>query len=796
MQIVSQSLKWSPCQGLAGDRLSPLTQTLFPEAHKMITESWRAADGLHLATLALRADVAPPSLPPSVHRIFFGDCSGSMSSDLASVRQHLKNNLSQTVAVGDTVTIGWFSGRGQFGVIVEGIRIRDLVDLSAVHAAIDRYLRPVGLTGFKEPLEEVERVISRLRAADPSYAFSLCFMSDGHDNQWSRKEILGVCERLGPSLASSAVVEYGWYANRPLLVAMAEAMGGEYVFAEDFSRFAPVLDTEFSRRVDGVRKREMRLPCAPLHGVAFAARGAALATYAVGPDLCVRVPEDVRELHFLSGTPVGDQKGDLGRGAGPEVAGAYAALVVLSQRMQADDTLRVLKALGDVRLIRRFASCYGKQQYSAFQEAAAAAAQDPGLRWAEGHDPSMVPAEDAYTILDLLADLMEEDANLLHLTHPSFVYQRIGRKTVSSAGLLTAEEQAEISGLTSRARSATDLEAVQRRIAEIVSSKPKAASFRAMDRDAGVPFANVTLNESRPNVSLLTRQDGVVEVGENDHGVPTEVASFIWRNWTIVRDGILNVKTLPVSLGRDTFSRLAERGMVDGPYVDGAVYELALDGLPIVNRQMVKRVSAKDCFRLQFEVARAKAAQKVFKHYEEQHFPKERAQGLKDCYGADAAEWLKSMGVTDGGFSPKVVQAEASDVYVGRELKIALKGLSSLPKIEDVAAKLDGGKKLTASDALVAPFLEEVRQFLASPIYLGAANPEALLKTWLVDKSRHWVSRVRELNRQLSEIKFSIIVGQVWFPEFESLDEGTLVIDVDGTQVQASASIRDIEVEV
>lgn len=762
----------------------------------MITESMRVADGLHLATLAVRAEAAPPALPPSVHRMFMGDCSGSMYGSLGQVRRQLKNNLSQTVAIGDTVSIGWFSGRGQFGMIVEGVRIRDLTDLSAVHAAIDRYLQPVGLTGFKEPLEEIERAVARLRALDPSYAFSLCFMSDGHDNQWARHEVLAVCERLGPQLASAAVVEFGWYANRALLVAMAEAMGGEYIFAEDFERFSPILDAEFSRRVDGVRKREMRLPGAPLHGVAFAIRGAALATYSVGPDLVVRVPEDVHALHFLSPSALGTSRGDLGRGTGPEVAAAYAALAVLAQRVQADDTLRVLKALGDVRLIRQFASCFGKQQYSAFIDAVVAAAGEPALRWTEGFDPTMVPAEDAFTVLDLLAELMEEDENLLHLGHPAFAYQRVGRKTESAASRLTAEEQAEVADLSAKARSAADLEAVQRRIAEIVVSKPRAAAFKASDVDAGVPFANVTLNESRPNVSLLTRQEGTVDVGENALGVPVEVPSFIWRNWTIVRDGILNVKVLPVSLARPTFDRLAAEGLVEGPYVDGAVYELPLEGLPIVNRRMVKRVSAKDCFRLQYEVARAKAAQKVFKHFEELRFPKERAKGLRDRYGAEAAEWLKGMGVTDGGFSPKVVQSEASDVYVGRELKIALKGLSSLPKVDDVVAKLASGKKLTASEALVAPFVQEWDQFIGSAIYKGAADPEALLKTWLVDKSRHWVKRVRELNRELSEIKFSVVVGQTWFSEFSSLDEGTLVIDVDGTPVQGTATIRDIEVEI
>ena len=193
----------------------------------------------------------------------------------------------------------------------------------------------------------------------------------------------------------------------------------------------------------------------------------------------------------------------------------------------------------------------------------------------------------------------------------------------------------------------------------------------------------------------------------------------------------------------------------------------------------------------------ARAAQKVFKAFEEEHFPKERADGLKALYGEAAAEWLKDAGVTDGGFSPRTVRAAAVDTYVGRELKIAIKGLSSLPKIDDVAAKLDKGKPLTASEASMAPFVKECRAFVGSPIYAGAADPRALLKTWVGDKTKAWTKKAREINRRLSEIKFAIVVGQVWFREFDGLDEGTLTFTrSDGTEVTATATLREIEVPV
>lgn len=773
----------------------------------MHTVSASIADGLHLATLQIDTGRAPAAVPPSVHRMFDCDISGSMWGNLGPLGQHLKNTLATTVNPGDTVSIGVFSGRGQYTTIIEGVRIANLADLSSVHGAIDRYLKPLGLTSFKEPLQEVVRWAERMRRIDPHAAVSLVFMSDGHDNQSSPVEVLKAAAALSDIVSAGAVVEYGWYANRPLLTKMAESIGIPYIFAEDMGQFIPVLDAELRRPVDGVRKRDVALPVAPLHGLCFAIRGGAVATYSA-EGRTVRVPEDVQALHFFATSAVGQSAGEArsmveasmhGQAPGADatlVPGLYAALAVLSQRVMADDVLRVLKVLGDARLIRSFANCFGKQSYSAFQEAAAQAALQADRRWVEGYDPKLVPAEDAYTVLDLLADLMA-GKNFLHLSHPAFDYQRIGRRTVSAADRLSAEEQAEIAELTARAKSATDLAKVQARMAAIIASKPEPVRFEAADREAGVPMSKMTLNESRPNVSMLTTSEGVVAIGANPVGLPERVPSRIHRNYAVIKDGILNMKMLPVSLDRDTHAKLAAEGLVDEPWVDGAVYEVRLDGLPIINRRMVRQVSAREFFDLQYELARARAAQKVFGHLRDKHFPPERSAGLKQTYGEDAANWLKSIGVTDGGFSPPVVQAEASDIYIGRELKSGIKGLSSLPKVEDVQAKMAGGKKLTVSDSLMAPFIEECQAFVDSNIYGKSANPAALLKTWIEDKTRHWVARSRELNRKLSEIKFSICVGQVWFPEFDTIGEGELAFRGPGGEaLTGTATLKDIEVAI
>jgi len=769
--------------------------------------SWRIADGLRLCHLPLPRDGAPPPLPPGAHRIFVCDVSGSMSGDLPALRQHLKNNLAQVVDPGDTVTVLWFSGRRQFGVVVEGLRVRSAPDLAAAHRAIERFLVPVGLTGFREPLEEVERALDRLSASAPGLAASLCFMSDGHDNQWREPEILAVCERLAARLAAAAVVEYGWYANRKLLVRMAEALGGEYVFAADFAGFAPLLDGSLSAEVaGGARRRAVALPGGgpPLLGAAFAVRGGAgaeggVASFAAGADGAVRVPEDVDALFVLSERPLPGvaDGGDLAAAvsACPEAAtGAYAALSALAQRARGDEALEVLRALGDVRLVRAFSGCFGKQRWSAFEAMAAAAARDADRRWEQGRDPSAVPAEDAFCAMDLLALLAEDPEAMLHVRHPDFRYSRTGRKSVPVEADLTEAERAEIAAMTAEARTADDLDRVRQRLEAIAATKPRPARFRPAVEEGGVPMSALTLNETRPNVSLLTREEGFAVVGPNPHGVPEEVPTFRWRNWTVLRDGILNVETLPVSVGRATFERLAAEGLVEGPWVAGAAYVVPLSGLPVVNRRMVARVSAAEAFALEYDLLRAKAAQKVFGHYQELRFPRDRAAGLRARFGDAGAEWLRLRGVADGGFSPAVAKLPAQDVYIATELKLSLRGLSSLPKVADVEARLDSGKPLGASAALMAPFVREWRGFLAT----AAASDDGASRAWLSARAMEWKTEARRRQRQLAEIKFSVVVGQRWFPEFETPGEGTLTVRVDGgaAEIQGTAELREFEVEI
>jgi len=773
--------------------------------------SYPITASLFLASVLLSTKPATTVKPPPTNHIVVIDCSGSMYGELPKIREQLKKKLPKLLGDQDTISIVWFSGRGQFGTLLEAEPVATLADLSAVNQAIDRWLKPVCLTGFKEPLEEAAKLVDRIGKKRPGTAFSLFFMSDGCDNQWSRAEILKAIEKAAGGLAATTIVEYGYYADRPLLAAMAEKAGGAHIFAEHFDTYQPAFEAAMQRKIAGVKKVEVNIKGDVIGGFAFAMAGDDLLTFTV-EDGKILVPESVSEVLYLTPTETSGKMAD-------PIPALYAAISLFSVRMKPEVVLPLLKATGDVSFIKEFGGCFGKQRYSAFMERAKAAAFDPKGRLTLGFDPSQVPPDDAFTVLQLLEILADDDACLL-LDHPEFKYNRISRARVDASENLSAEEQEKVNKLTEEMGKTKDVKKIAslaQEIAAITSSKQDALKFVEDKGDgSGYAISNLTYNEEKPNISVLVRKTGTVDIsGRVKDGefpkLPRSFPTFIFRNYAIVKDGLVNVKALPVRVTPATIKKLRDAGMSPtcahtpkGETLDQSWYtdpskpvDLVFDltEMPIINRNMVKACSAKALFEKEYALTKARAAQKVLNAVKKERFPR-TSEGYEVLYGVDAAAWLKEQGFTDySGFSPKQVQAEATDVYMAKELKLAIKGLSAIPSMNEFKKQAAKGK-LNAGAALMKPIIEKVEGFLASDVYVNAANQDKLFEAWIDGEVKAATTEVRKLISEMAKIKFAIIVGQIWFTEFATLDENTLDITADGQKLTCTATLREVEVKI
>ena len=760
----------------------------------MATTSHKVADDLYLVRQPVgKVQKAKPAKAPTNH-ILVVDCSGSMYYDLPKIRTQLKKKLPKLLRKDDTISIIWFSGRRQFGTLLEAEPVATLTDLQDVNAAIDRWLKPICLTGFKEPMEEAEALIKRVAKKYPKSVFSLFFMSDGMDNQWNRADILRVTEQTAQGLAAATFVEYGYYADRPLLTAMASKSGGTLIFAEDFDRYAPVFESSLQKGLSGAPRVEVDVKGDVIEGFAFALADGDLLSFDAAEGKAA-IAEDMGEIAYLSPTPVGKVEDDLvklskaaSKGTHQNeqaLAAAYAAVSLFSLRMKPDVVLPLLKALGDVRYITHFGGCFGKQAYSEFMDSAKKAAFGEG-RFQEGWNPDQGPKDDAFTVLDLLHVLADDEDNRLLLDSKDFKYKRIGRPTE-----------------------------------QVVPEGCEALEFKADDAPNGYPVSSLTLNESRPNISVLVRKEGTVDISKRlkrgEHKkVPRKLPTFIHRNYAIIKDGIINVSRLPVRLTKGTLMALQEAGMPERcicspegetrkqtltkvkKAAKGRPVNVVLDlrVLPVINRQMVQAVSAEDVFRKTYAMMEVKAAQKVYNSVKKAEFPRV-SEGFKILYGEEAATWLKDVGITDyNGFNPRVVQAEASDYYMGKELPVKLKGLGNLPSLKDAQKRVASGKH-TASSALMAPHVQEVEDFQASDAYKKAKDQKGVFEAWLDGQFKASRGEARKLMFELAQIKFSVVVGQVWFSEFKSLDETSLDIDVGGDKpLLCTVEMKEIKVNL
>jgi hypothetical protein len=441
--------------------------------------------------------------------------------------------------------------------------------------------------------------------------------------------------------------------------------------------------------------------------------------------------------------------------------------------------LALLSHLGDVSFIAEFGGCFGKQRYSAFSERARRAVAYHDERFLSGRNSKAVPAPDAFNLFELLNMLAADDDVTLLLDHHDFRYNymSLGRDAV-----------------------------------------PGELKFMADPQPNGYSISDLTFNQERPNISLLVKKTGYVDLSEAllsasahvRNALPVKFPTFIFRNYNIVRDGIVNVPKLPMLLSKEILTKLQEVVAKNDRYAFFNYYQdpatdttvLNIDRLPVVNRKMTTAVSAEEFLQLEFKLAKAKAAQKVFNHYQKEIAPKV-SKGYAVVYGTEAAAWLSDHGLTDyNGFSPKETARASTDFYMGKQLDVSLKGFASLPTVKEVIERMakltsppPGGKgkptkPLSGGAALMAGAIKEVEAFLA------AEKKESLREQWITGKQQAAVAEVRSLALEKAKTLFSIVVGQVWFAEWKTLDENTMDINTELGPIKGTIEMTDVQVPV
>jgi hypothetical protein len=510
-------------------------------------------------------------------------------------------------------------------------------------------------------------------------------------------------------------------------------------------------------------------------------------------EIFVSVEGEVELFYFTDETPTGTNLGDenfisdsilSGDTSDSIFAGLYGAAFAFSRRSDYGMVSEILGLLGDAYLITEKANTFGTQKINELESKFVTAMNEESERYTEGYNPDLEPAEDAFCVMDLMETLMSDDNNKWYPRHDAFSYKRTGGKAVAVKAEMTDEDKTALSDLLSEG----DLDGLEAKLQEVKANVVEPMKFNYNEEMPGSPFSSLTWNEKRANLSVLVNFQGYVNIPTNSFGIDTKFDTHIFRNYTIIQDGVIWTYQLPVSLSQTTFDTLQANGLLEGEtYAEGEIYVLNYSKLPVINRQMVQSLSAKNLFEQAHELAKLKASNYVFGQYKKRFFDG-ASKGFLDIYGEEATAWLKeTCGLTANGFAPKKTVEKMNEEIEVNTLEVKIKGLTSNPTKNDfenaekkIIAGIDG---LSGKEALAEPAIREFKTFEETLSGLADDKKMKMIEEWIYAKSDNFRTTKTKLMGKISKAKFLIIVGKSWFQEFESREDNEMTLTFDGSDI-------------
>lgn len=712
------------------------------------------------------------------NHIFVVDVSGSMYNELQHIRTQLKNKLSNIMKDGDTITIVWFSGRNDAGILKEEVEVKSLKTLSDLNDAIDKWLRPIGMTAFLKPLNLVKDVVNRIKANRPDSVFSLIFLSDGYNNDCPWNEVITSLKDLENDIAASTFIEYGFYADSQKLTQMASILGGEKISCDGFDEFEPVFDKKISSSIGGGKKVVVEIQDKYLYDFAFSVSNGSVILYNI-TDGKILVNSDIQEIYFFSPNAYGiaSQGND---------TMLYAAIHVLADKLLPDMAEKIFYVLGDQYYYQMLANAFGKQKLNAFKSAVKECIVDTSKRFPIGRKQIEVVDDNAYCLMNLISDLGDLNAYFIP-SHEDFNYNRIGRKRQAVGSTLTDADKQRLA----EAKNVNEAQAILKEFED----KKIDIKFVATEPDKAYPLTDLVWNEERANLSVRIYIEGEAILPANRFGID-KVSTFKYNTFTLIKDGIVNVSKLPLKYDSEIAKLILSVPVHAEVTKDYIVIDLTT--LPIINRNMIKSISANELARLEWKLCKLQGDKKVYDFYRKELFPK-TSKSYVELLGQECADWLKEIGITDfNGFQPKSTQAESTDFYMSVNLATKIKGLSSLPKVDDVVKKIKSGAQLKLNEWVMADAINKYIAQTESDMFMSLSDEQKLgvLKTYLETKSGILNTQKRKVMQEIAQIKFALILSKRWFTEFKSFDENKLSLMLDSQNLEFTFDLSEKEVKI
>lgn len=546
---------------------------------------------------------------------------GSINEDIQVAKEFVN-----TLQEGSEVVLAWFSSQGQYG-LSQPFTLKK--QLGAVVISLDSMNSTIGCTCFDEVLEEVYNYHTKNQIGKKG---AMMFFTDGDVNDGKPiSASIDILKKWKEVSNINLFVGYG-YLNRTNMSKMAEACNGSFIQLQNNKGLKSILE-QFVSSVDDINpkvKVELEYPSELVISIS-------------GNNVFEYQPENLKIdyspsktnkncIYYLTNSKPKTSK-EITTLKEWQEKGLRSLALVYSQKNKSNISLELLAASRDKFLVDKMDLAISPDEMGKVEELIKNSIFDKSKRFLKGKcSENYLPADDAYSILDFMTDLANEENAKLHLKDDRFEYNKIGAS------------QKQIDG--SKFESTSDV----------------------------VGINDIVFNQERLNISINTYCNGVVSLNPEEfstgftkadlkkHSLGNSYPVVQFRTYTIVADGKYSTWTLVLSgLSKELVQKLEKAEVIKEYEVGTRDYErivVDVSSLPMGNKKLLSKngISAKKLAKLNLEQYELKTEQSVLKSMikvlkaEPEEETETINQGMKD-----QKEFLeKFCYIKNGSYSPPV----------------------------------------------------------------------------------------------------------------------------------------------
>lgn len=707
----------------------------------------------------------------SLHHIHILDRSGSMYNDIDNLIDNVQKTI-EVIGEKDLLTIIWFSSAGQHRTVIKGA-----TKFENLNSILDGLRSTLNCTCFSDPLKEVNLVIDEFGDAIP---VSVTLFTDGNPVvPWSMSEEVRKCmaelEKMKSKILAFNTIGYGNYYNQNLLKDMSACSEyGSFIHSRNIDDYLTIFNHNFEK-ISEVVCESFSVTSVHSENIIYLNR-----TFTTMVD---------KEFHMTRINPRKNQVFIVGKDAndfGFEYQGNIYNSADIKTKMQPatitnfyyayaynmyykgfrKQSLSVLaNQVHDRNLVDSHINAFTYDESSVHCAKLEKALFNTKERLVYGECPDgYVPNANTPCVMDVLKVLQAGDSLYVPFSENIKKYERISRKATESINYFTKS-----------------------------------------DDEVLVPFSDFVYNKEHMNLSIRLKIDGVVKLNPKrakSVGLDSEIPSCIFRNHTIIKDGNLNIKQIECLLTANDIDALGHYHVIDEqPYgiveLNETLYYrrvLNLVGLPIINQSYIDNsLDIDNIFYKTIESYKLEARQKIVNYYLDKVMEKASLKkvGKLADYTVDQIEVLEEHGLNKDliyqGIERKVASAEDSDSYQSRTMVFYISGCTSIPKVEEMIDKRNGGKKLTTSVSIMVEQYNELEgMFSKNNLLLETVNAKA--RNILLDEQKRIKQELIKIRSEINSLKIAKVLTGEWFDSLNEDDKGNYFYEKDEYKMIAKAA--------